>query len=145
MVINSFKEEYDFLSNFYPCEISYLGIVYPTAEHAYQSAKTNSAVEKEHISKLSTAGQAKRFGRALDLRYDWEEVKLSVMYDILLLKFSSDLADKLLATGTAYLVEGNHWGDSFWGVCDGKGENHLGQLLMEVRARIRGERHARES
>lgn len=133
-MINSFSGKYCFLSSFYPTQIKYGGI-YPTAEHAFQAAKTLSMNERFKIAQLATPGQAKRAGRKVTLRADWEDIKLQVMEEILLVKFfNRELAEKLISTGGQMLVEGNNWGDTFWGVCDGKGQNHLGKLLMGVRA-----------
>jgi predicted NAD-dependent protein-ADP-ribosyltransferase YbiA (DUF1768 family) len=72
------------------------------------------------------------------IRSDWDEVKVEVMRALVRIKFSTDLQPHLLSTGEAELVEGNWWGDQFWGVCDGKGENWLGRILMETRAAFRG-------
>ena len=137
--INSFQGEYRWLSNFWPAQIKWEGHIYPTVEHAYQAAKTVDASEQEAIRKCSTPGKAKRCGRNLTIRPDWEECKLLVMRSLVLLKFrdNPDLKVKLLSTGEAELVEGNPWGDTFWGVCNGVGENHLGRILMEVREQLR--------
>ena len=90
--------------------------------------------ERERFLGLS-GGRAKRLGR-VELRSDWEEVKIEVMREVLRCKFSQnpDLKAKLIATGDAELIEGNNWNDRFWGVCRGVGQNHLGRLLMELRA-----------
>ena len=126
--------EYRFLSNFYPSPITYEGIRYPTVEHAFQAAKSLKASDKFCIAALSTPGKAKRAGRGLKLREDWEAVKLNVMKYLLILKFQDKvLKEKLLETKGKELVEGNYWLDYFWGVCAGKGQNHLGKLLMQVR------------
>ena len=87
-----------------------------------------------------TAGQAKRLGQVIILRDDWtnDNVKISVMYAVLLDKFTrhQDLRKQLIATSPNELIEGNTWNDTFWGVCDGKGKNHLGKLLMSIRQEI---------
>jgi N-glycosidase YbiA len=135
-VINRFFGNYRFLSNFWPCRIKYEGLVYPSVEHAYQAAKTLDCSEKLKICEAKTPGQAKRMG--CTLRSDWEEIKLNVMLDLLRLKFSiPELKEKLLLTEDALLVEGNEWGDVFWGVWEGRGENNLGKLLMKVRGEIK--------
>jgi ribA/ribD-fused uncharacterized protein len=87
---------------------------------------------------LDTPGKAKRAGRNLQLRHDWEKVKYDVMLDIVFAKFYQhpELAAKLLATGDAELIEGNWWNDTTWGVCNGVGSNWLGRILMMVRARL---------
>lgn len=132
--IDSFSKEYEFLSNFYSQEITYDGIKYPTNEHAFQAAKTLDLEERKAISSLPTPGQAKRAGRRVSLRPDWEEVKFDVMKEIVILKFINPaLKEKLLATGDSELIEGNTWNDRCWGVCKGVGQNNLGRILMEVR------------
>jgi ribA/ribD-fused uncharacterized protein len=132
-----FRDEYAFLSNFYSSEIEHEGIVFPTVEHAFQAAKTMD-IERRKIAATPAPGSAKRLGRRVKLRPDWEQIKVGLMRDLLRNKFSDpDLAARLLATGSAELIEGNNWNDTFWGVCRGRGRNMLGQLLMEVREEIR--------
>ena len=136
--ITSFRGPYSFLSNFapYPCPMD--GLPYPTAEHAYQAHKTTD--RKQRFQFLTgTPGQAKRLGQKIRLRPDWEEKKLSVMYSVLEIKFdeNKEAREKLLDTADCELIEGNTWGDSFWGVCEGFGENHLGRLLMQLRESFR--------
>ena len=136
--INLFKDRYWFLSNFYPCDIRYEGITYPSIEHAFQAAKTISKSMKVKISHLARASLAKRAGRKLPLRKDWEKVKQTTMYNLLKIKFRDPtLAEKLLRTGSAELIEGNWWGDTYWGICEGKGQNYLGRLLMKVRKEMK--------
>lgn len=137
-MIDSFRDDYFFLSNFYEYEIEYEGMKYPSLEHAFQAAKTLIKSEKEFIQKQKSASQAKRLGKIVKLRPDWESVKLDIMRDLIMIKFSDlDLQNKLLATGKEQLIEGNTWGDKYWGVCDGIGKNWLGKLLMEVREKYR--------
>jgi ribA/ribD-fused uncharacterized protein len=133
--ITQFKGKYAFLSNFHPSPLRYMGLEFPTAEHAYQAAKTLDIKERRAIMKASTPGMAKSMGRKITLRDDWEEKKLKVMRMVVELKFSHnpDLVEKLLETTGAELIEGNWWGDTFWGVYNGVGENHLGKILMAVR------------
>jgi N-glycosidase YbiA len=125
----------EFLSNFYFCDVKYEGITYPTSEHAFQAAKTLDVSERKRIAGLGNPGLAKRAGRKLkSIRSNWDSIRIGVMEDILRIKFSNpELRAKLLSTGEEKLVEGNDWGDRFWGVCDGQGENWLGQLLMKIR------------
>lgn len=139
-IINSFSGANEFLSNFYPCEIFYLDQMFKTTEAAFQAAKTTDHQQRLAIADADTPGQAKRLGRRVDLRPDWEEIKVQVMLDILRLKFTkgSELARRLDDTGNAILVEGTTWHDQYWGVCKcdthkGHGRNMLGQLLMKVR------------
>lgn len=141
-LIGEFWNEYRFLSNFYMSPITWQGKVWPSVEHAYQAAKSTDPDVQEQIRNLPTPGAAKRAGKAVKLRGNWEEVKLRVMLELVLLKFTQSpaLADKLLATGNAILVEGNTWGDRYWGVCPphtSNGSNYLGMILMEVRDRLK--------
>lgn len=136
--ITSFTGDYRWLSNFWECSVEFEGIIYPSSEHAYQASKILDKRQRLKIRDLSTPGKAKRAGQKLDLRPNWDDVKLGVMEKILTDKFSRnpDLANKLIATGTAQLVEGNTWHDTFWGVCRGKGENALGKILMRIRSKL---------
>lgn len=134
-MILSFRDEYFFLSNFYPVEIKLDGIVYPNAETAFQAQKTLDVEERRKFSMLKNPVQAKRLGRKVKLRDDWEEVKLDIMTEVVSQKFLQHphLIEMLLQTGDEELIEGNKWGDRFWGVCKGVGENHLGKILMKIR------------
>lgn len=138
MKIKRFEYKYGFLSNFYPCSIKCHGREYSTLEHAYQAYKTLNPLERDKIMRASTPGHAKRLGRRVSLRTDWEKVKVEVMYDLLKRKFArgTDLAVALVETEDAELEEGNWWGDTFWGTHYGKGENMLGKLLMRVRKEL---------
>lgn len=139
--ISSFDGEYGFLSNFYPVTIEREGYSYLSSEAAYQSAKCPGYEDRFTNSRPA---RAKRMGRnkKFKKREDWMEVRLSIMEEILRLKFSNaELADKLCATYPAVLIEGNDWGDRFWGV-DGTGENNLGKLLMKIRAELLASREA---
>ena len=129
-MIDSFRDEYFFLSNFYPVEIKLDGIVYPNAETAFQAQKTLDVEERRKFSMLKNPVQAKRLGRKVKLRDDWEEVKLDIMTEIVSQKFLQHphLIEMLLQTGDEELVEGNKWD-----VCKGKSENHLGKILMKIR------------
>lgn len=139
MAIREFKGDYAFLSNFWHEWVEYDGIEFPTAEHAFQAAKSLDPAVRRRVATASTPGEAKREGRRLTLRSDWEAVKIPVMASILTVKFrkDSDLAALLLETGRHMLVEGNTWGDRFWGQVDGAGQNWLGRLLMLQRATLR--------
>jgi ribA/ribD-fused uncharacterized protein len=131
--------EYEWLSNFYPCLVENDGVLYTTTEHAYQAAKTLIPAQRVAIQAAVTPGEAKRLGQRVTLRLDWEEIKQGVMYTLLKKKFGPShplLRAKLIATGDAHLIEGNWWNDTYWGVCDGVGTNHLGRLLMRVRDEI---------
>ena len=137
--ITSFIGPYRFLSNFYPSPLVYQGLMFPTVEHAYQSAKTMDPWIRREFTLIRLPAAAKRYGSRIKVRTDWEDVKLSIMLELLMKKFRDPrLAGLLLDTGHAELIEGNDWGDTFWGVCKGKGTNHLGNQLMLIRTTIRG-------
>jgi len=142
-IITGFHSEYDFLSNFYLCPVALDGIDYPSIEHAFQAAKTDNPAERYQIQIASSPGEAKRLGRRVNLRDDWETVKLDIMLDMLRQKFTrqTELGQLLMATGDAELIEGNTWNDRFWGAVlkdeHWIGQNHLGRLLMQVRAELK--------
>lgn len=132
--IDSFSGGWRFLSNFAPAKVEFEGEVYPTTEHAYQAAKTLDPEQRRKIREATSPAEARRAGRDLTLRPDWEEVKVPIMEVLLRGKFASPyMRTKLRSTGRATLIEGNTWGDVFWGVCGGRGENNLGRLLMKIR------------
>ncbi len=136
--IDSFRNEYDFLSNFFETSIQINGYTFTNAEAAFQSFKE---LERQEDFTTITGKKAKSLGKRVKLRADWEEVKVGIMYEVVLAKFSQneELKEKLLATGDATLIEGNTWNDRFWGVCRGKGQNKLGLILERVRAELREE------
>ena len=138
-MINRFIDEYEFLSNFYPSPIyDDAGKEYPTVEHYFQAMKTLDSKKRELIRLAESPGKAKRIGRLVQFREDWEDRKLDIMEKALIQKFQiPELREKLLATGDEELVEGNFWNDTYWGVCKENGENHLGKLLMSIREKIR--------
>jgi ribA/ribD-fused uncharacterized protein len=138
MKIDSFSGQYSFLSNFAPCRVMLGNVPYPTVEHAYQAAKFTQDPLRQVIRETPAPGDAKRLARKLSpMRPDWEQVKVTVMERLLEQKFSQpEFRAKLLATGEAELVEGNTWGDTFWGVYQGQGQNMLGQLLMKLRGEL---------
>lgn len=137
-MIDSFREEYYFLSNFYHVDVEYDGIVYKNTEAAFQAQKVLDDNEKLLFSDLYPR-EAKKLGRRVKLRKDWNDVKDNYMYEICKAKFTQhdDLAEKLLETGDEELVEGNTWNDTYWGVCNGKGKNQLGKTLMRIREELR--------
>lgn len=138
--INKFNGDYAFLSNFYEHTIVFEGRTYRTSEHAYQAAKTIIEAEKILFERQKiTPSYAKRMGQTVTMRSDWEDVKIPIMYAILKEKFlDSKLKTMLTNTQGSYLEEGNYWHDTFWGICRGKGTNHLGIILMEIRDELMG-------
>lgn len=137
-VIRGFSApEHRFLSNFEPAVVKLDGVDFPTVEHAYQAAKSTDGRERLDIRDLRAPGQAKRAGRQVTMRPDWDRVKVMTMHKLLEQKFTHEhLRELLLLTGDAQIVEFNTWGDRFWGVTDTGGDNVLGRLLMDVRRDI---------
>lgn len=138
--------EYAFLSNFYPSPVVIRGdsaslerIECATVEHAFQACKALDPVQRRTIALAPTPAEAKRRGRRATLRPGWDGLRIEVMQALLAQKFhfGTPLGLRLMATEDAELVEGNTWGDRFWGVVDGEGENWLGRLLMMRRAEMR--------
>jgi len=141
--IDKFIDFYYFLSNFYPHPLIYKGKKYGSVEHAYQAYKCVDEDEHEYIRNLDTAGKAKRAGKLIKIREDWEDIKINLMLDLLRVKFEdAELRKQLLYTDNHYLEEGNYWHDCEWGVCsceqckDKEKKNLLGKLLMKVRNEI---------
>lgn len=138
-MIDSFKGKYFFLSNFYPGDKTSL-------EHKFQAAKTLNPIEKLEIMEASTPGKAKRLGKKVELRPNWDEaIKVLVMWTLLEKKFSAPMLQEwLLATGEEVLLEGNNWHDNFWGDCgcdrikclETPGHNILGVMLMGLRKKL---------
>lgn len=133
-----------FLSNFYQCDVEFEGVVYPSAEHAYQASKTDIISERAWIVSAPTPAKAKQIGRMVTLRENWRDVRETYMYQILKTKFSNPrLKKRLLSTGTAFLEEGNSWHDCYWGNCSCsrceniEGQNRLGNILMQIRQELK--------
>ena len=126
--IGSFSGPYRFLSNFY---------IEPDGTHVegeYQASKALNPIDADFLRRTNHA-KAKKVGQKIPMRPGWEEHKLDIMFRLVQKKFDDhrSLAEMLLDTGDAILEEGNWWNDTFWGVCNGVGHNHLGKILMRVR------------
>lgn len=141
--IEQFRGQYFFLSNFYDTPVTYLGLTYQNNEAAFQSAKvigTKQEDQRQTFTHLAP-NEAKRKGRHVLLRPDWEKAKDQIMYEIVKDKFTNnpDLQEKLLATGNAILTEGNTWHDVYWGydTRQKRGQNKLGKILMRVRQELK--------
>jgi ribA/ribD-fused uncharacterized protein len=135
--IKWFRDTYAFLSNFYESPFTIKGVEFKTVEHFFQAMKCTDKKEFMSIVNCETPGQARSLGRRVNLREDWQDIKVSVMYKGLKKKFEDPLLEKLLLnTFDRKLVEGNTWNDTYWGVCNGRGENVLGRLLMKVREEL---------
>lgn len=141
-MITNFHGDYFFLSNFYPFVFTYNRLLYFSTEAAYQAQKTTDMKKREAIAAMMNPAHAKRAGRYLELRPNWEQIKVPIMREILEIKFADPiLRKKLLDTGDEFLIEGNTWGDKFWGAVLNKsgewqGQNWLGKLLMQIRQQI---------
>ena len=147
-MINTFSGRWRFLSNFYPAKIEYRGIIYPSVENFYVAMKIKEDQVIDHkfisvqdcqemISKIKDPSTVKTLGKVLKVREDWDSVKLKIMEWAVNEKFKDPELEKMLIdTGNEELVEGNWWNDTYWGVCNGVGENNLGKILMRVRDKI---------
>jgi len=144
-MINRFIGKYKEFSNFEPASVRFENLTFPTVEHAYVAAKSLDRSFRRDIALMAAnkAGMAKKWGRTVKLRDDWEKVKLEIMQELVLQKFNKDnnyhRHELLLDTTDQLIVEGNFWHDNYWGncICDRcmkiKGENHLGIIIMKVR------------
>ena len=137
-----FRDEYSWLSNFYPCTIEHGQFIFHSVEHAYVSEKSEDYKWKlKCTDKTITPGQIKRLGRLVNLKPNFDYEKKSIMRKLLDIKFSkSYLQEKLIETHPKLLIEGNFHNDKYWGYClkTNSGENHLGKLLMEIRDELMG-------
>jgi len=136
-IIDGFKNKYDFLSNFHKCKVEFEGITYPSSEHAYQASKTENFKAKKIIAKTLEAWETKiicnefKYGQTVG----YQRQKITIMYNIVRAKFSQNasIRSQLVNTGSALLIEGNTWNDTYWGQCGNLGQNHLGKILMQIR------------
>lgn len=142
-VINSFRDKYRFLSNFYQCPFEYKGLVYPNAEAAFQAQKCSDEEGRIKYTLIKNPVRAKQMGKKEKLPANWDDASYEIMNDILHAKFSvPELAEMLKLTGDAYIEEGNHWHDNRWGRCGCErcssktAENRLGKILMGIRAEL---------
>jgi len=135
--VTRFRGEHYFLSNMFKSTFTFKGKTYRSAESAFQAQKVTDSAEQDRYTKMD-GFEARRAGRKANLRPDWNDVRLDLMHDIVYAKFSQnhELAQKLLDTGETDLIHENNWGDTFWGTVNGKGENHLGEILMQVRSEL---------
>lgn len=140
-MIREFKNEFRWLSNFYPVKIILDGVQFQSIEHAYMSQKSDDIKWKNFCSNYnSKAGDVKKQSRTIKLKSNWDEIKLEVMKECIRQKFSQEpFRTKLLKTGNEHIQEGNMWNDKFWGVClkTNKGENNLGKLIMDIRTSLK--------
>lgn len=133
--IDDLHGEHFFLDNFYVSPTVIDGKEYMTNEHYFQSMKCADPVEAEKIRLAATPSEAKMLGQKCRMSYNWRTHRYPIMFVGVWEKFQQNLTicKKLLATGDAYIEEGNTWGDTTWGTVDGEGQNGLGIILMIVR------------
>lgn len=138
-MINEFRGETRWLSNFHEAPFIWNYHIWKTTEHAYQAAKTLNPDAFMAVLLCDTPGQAKNMGQSVPLREDWDDIKLRIMHEVNFCKYTQNdyLKDALLATEEEELIEGNNWGDTFWGVCNNYGHNHLGKTLMKIRTELK--------
>lgn len=130
-MISNFEGEFEFLGNFYECDIEMDGLVYPSVEHAFQASRTFNMLDRASIRDVKTPIMAKNLGEKIATRDDWDSVKLDLMFSLLEKKFElKELRRKLLSTKDLQIVS-NY--DIFWGKIDNVGENNLGNMLMKIR------------
>lgn len=144
--INGFFGPNRWLSNFWPAKVycgrkEWVMEEFPNVEQAYQALKCDTKEDWDKFVKSKNKGPkwAKHLSYNIKVREDWSRVKLSIMERLLRQKFSNanpELKQKLINTGALYLEETNTWKDTYWGICNGIGENHLGNLLMKIRAEL---------
>jgi ribA/ribD-fused uncharacterized protein len=136
--IKGFTGEFRWMSNFWPSPFEFnKNLFWPTVEHAYVAHKAHPKDLSKVYARIidMTPGQAKRYGRTFEMRPDFDQLKLMLMQQLQIKKYSTneDLLIKLIETGSVNIEETNTWNDTFWGVCNGVGENHMGKILMGIR------------
>lgn len=137
MKVMEFKGQWRWLSNFYPCVVFFDGEQYPSVEHAYQASKTNDLTVRQAIRRCDTGGAAKRMSKTCRLGSAPETERLQMMRELVEQKFNKHLNPllhgNLFVLNAESIEEGNTWGDTFWGTCNGEGQNHLGRIIMDIR------------
>lgn len=140
-MIDIFRGEYRYLSNYYEAPVIFEGRLYMNSESAYQAAKIENN-EDRWAFEDTPPNLAKKLGQKAHLREDWEDVKDEIMYRIVKDKFTRniDLGKKLVETYPEELIEGNNWHDNYWGICNCHrckgGLNKLGKILERVREEL---------
>lgn len=140
-MIYEFRGDFNWLSNFYSCKVKYKGYEFGSVEQAYMFAKNDTCDDWLKFCQTNSPGICKQQSKLIKIREDWDSVKLNIMEYLLEQKFNQDpFKSKLIATGNRNIIEGNYWGDSFWGVDlnlnPNYGENHLGRIIMKIREKI---------
>ena len=138
-MILKFTDEYRWLSNFADVRVKMDGVIYKSVEHAYQAAKSEDKEWRSFCKTEEKASKVKRYSRRIEIREDWNELRVDIMRNLLVQKFGQEpYRSLLIETGQLYIIEGNDWGDRFWGVDlnTGEGKNALGRLIMDIRDEI---------
>lgn len=141
-MIYKFREKYGWLSNMATCRVVVYGKTFESVENAYMYLKKPDDKEWGEFCMKNPPNKVKTASKDIEIRNDWEDVKLKVMYNLLIQKYTTEpFKTKLLETGNENIVEGNYWNDKFWGVdlkeTPNIGENWLGRLIMDIRNKIR--------
>lgn len=138
-MISNFENDYSFLSNYFESTFVFQGLYYKSVEHAYQSMKAISHKDAEMIRLSETPDHAKKLSRIIKKKSNWDLIKRPLMKKIVKQKFLHNpiLLSNLLDTFPQELIEGNWWGDTYWGLCNGVGQNQLGKILMELRDELK--------
>jgi len=140
VIIGSFNARRRWLSNFYNSKVYFKNREYPSVEHAYQAAKATNEPDRRYVATAPGAEEARRRGRSIPCRGDFDSFKEWLMLQLLHSKFKNpSLRKQLVATHPHELIHGNMHGDEFWGINrrTGDGENKLGKQLMLLRDLIR--------
>jgi ribA/ribD-fused uncharacterized protein len=133
--IKGFFGDYRFLSNFHISDVIFEGDLYPSSENAYQAAKCVDLSHRKQFMDCSPA-ESKRLSKTIVIRDNWHLIRYEIMANIVFDKYyrNIELRHSLVDTKQKYLEETNHWSDTYWGVCNDRGENKLGKIQMGVRA-----------
>ncbi|KRC19184.1 hypothetical protein ASE31_06045 [Acidovorax sp. Root217] len=136
------EKPYGAFSNLFPRSVEFEGRTYATSEHAYQAGKASKPAVRDWILSAPTPSLAAMAAHGLyvwDVVPNWADIKFDRMRAVLRAKFEqhADLKALLISTGEARLVEAgtvNNAVNRLWGEVEGKGQNMLGVMLMELRA-----------
>lgn len=137
-----FRNEYYFLSNMYKSPVKYKDVIFNCAETAFQAQKLkliNPDTNLYEFSNMSGFDAKKYFKHNIRLNAEqikeWNATRDDIMTEVVFNKFSQNdyLRKKLIETGDITIIEENNWGDTYWGTCDNKGLNKLGDILMKTR------------
>jgi len=139
-MILQFNDTYRWLNNFAAVEVEFEGLRFNSVEHAYQAAKSSDIDWRLYCANEVDPDNVRKSVKLISIRPDWEYVKVSIMEKLLIQKFDqAPYADLLMATDNTYIINGNIWEDTFWGVDmgTGKGTNKLGHLIMKIRSAMK--------